>query len=195
MLNQIQLDDVAAFSITESSIANSMTKIIGSALGKLRKDNDERPIVIFDGMACVGGNTISFSRSFARVLANELDHNRYMMLLHNVKNVLGLQNVEFMNGSILDLAFSNEYNVLFLDPEWGGPDYKTKSNLRLTIGDQTVEDFSLQTFQNCPQLELVALKLPTNYDNYFLKEFFTSRGYSYVLYSSFKNMTLTLLHR
>lgn len=40
------------------------------------------------------------------------------MLRHNVTDVLGIQNVTFLHGSILDLGMTEEYDVLFLDPEW-----------------------------------------------------------------------------
>lgn len=65
-----------------------------------------------------GGNTISFAQNFDSVLANEFDEKRFCMLKHNAVDVLGIQNVTFFNGSILDLAFTCEYDILFLDPEW-----------------------------------------------------------------------------
>ena len=101
-------------------------------------------LTILDGMACVGGNTISFSKGFKRVMSNELDEGRVGLLKHNVVTVMGCKNVEFFNASILELVRHVEFDVLFLDPEWGGPSYKDVANLRLTISDVAMEDFVLQ---------------------------------------------------
>ena len=70
------------------------------------------------GMACVGGNTISFSKGFKEVVSNELDEGRFKILQHNVGTVAGCSNVDFRNESILDLVKTLRFDVLFLDPEW-----------------------------------------------------------------------------
>ena len=72
-----------------------------------------------DGMACVGGNTISFAKKFKKVISNELDESRYHMLQYNTREAAGCSsNVEFRNESILDLVKSVRFDILFLDPEW-----------------------------------------------------------------------------
>jgi hypothetical protein len=187
--NSIRMDTVASFSVTESQTADMMTKKISEYLTKI-----ERP-VIFDGMACVGGNTISFSKSFPSVLSNEFDQERYQMLMHNVRDVLKCDNVIFFNDSILNLAFTQEYDALFLDPEWGGPDYKYKRALRLTISDHPVEDFCMNVFEKCGRVSVIALKLPVNYDNEYLQHVAESHGYRYSFFSNYRKMTLTILER
>ena len=80
----------------------------------------------------------------------------------------------------------------------GGPDYKEKNNLRLTISDVPMEDFILQVFKNSSFVSMVALKLPTNYDNGYLKEFAESNSLSYQFFNNhkkFRKMTLTILMR
>ena len=70
-------------------------------------------------MACVGGNTISFAKTFKKVIANELDESRYHILQHNTTQVAGCcGNVEFRNESILELVKKVQFDILFLDPEW-----------------------------------------------------------------------------
>jgi hypothetical protein len=76
-------------------------------------------VVMFWSLFVVqGGNTISFAQSFETVLANEFDQSRYDMLRHNLTDVLNITNVTFLNGSIIDLGMTEEYDILFLDPEW-----------------------------------------------------------------------------
>ena len=74
--------------------------------------------LIEDGMACVGGNTISFAKRFSAVIANELDTGRYELLKHNTLEVAGCRGVEFRNESILELVKHETFDILFLDPEW-----------------------------------------------------------------------------
>ena len=187
--NGIRMDTVASFSVTESRTADAMTGVILEYV-----ENIQSP-VIFDGMACVGGNTISFSKSFPSVLSNEYDSSRYEMLKHNVRDVLKCENVTFFNASILTLGIELDYDVLFLDPEWGGPDYKYKKNLRLTISDESVESFVLRVFERNIRVSVIALKLPVNYDNRHLQQVAESHGFRYTFFSNFKKMTLTILQR
>jgi 16S rRNA G966 N2-methylase RsmD len=187
----IQLDEVAAFSVTESHQADQMTlKIINYC-----QQNHLQHLRIFDGMACVGGNTISFAKSFQTVLSNEFSSLRYQMLVNNVQTVMQLHNVEFSNQSILDLAFTEIFEIIFLDPEWGGPDYKFKKNLRLTIGEVSVEDFCLAIFDRCPGVQVIALKLPVNYDNRYLRNTMQAKNIVHTFDNTFEKMTLTLLRR
>ena len=74
-----------------------------------------KDIIICDGMSCVGGNTISFARTFKKVVSNELNRERYDMLVHNCDDVLKLKNIDYFNQDILKLDALEECNVLFLD--------------------------------------------------------------------------------
>jgi 16S rRNA G966 N2-methylase RsmD len=192
--NQIQLDSVATFSVTESAMADQMTRAIVKNLSHLPKQAANE-FIIFDGMACVGGNTISFAKFFLNVLSNEFNENRYKMLINNVQNVLNYQNVQFFNSSILDLAYTESYDILFLDPEWGGPDYKFKKNVTLTIGEMPLEEFCLNVFEKCLKVEMIALKLPVNYHNRYLRDVMQAKGVTHIFDNTFDKMSLTLLLR
>lgn len=199
LVERIKMDEVSAFSITETHSAATMTELIWHGLQKC--ENFKRLYAgnscILDGMACVGGNTISFATQFSRVVSNELDPSRFVMLQNNASTVMGLRNVDFMNGSILDVAFEREdYDVMFLDPEWGGPDYKDKTNLVLPISDQSMEEFCLDVLIRVPRVSMVALKLPLNYDNGFIAQFAKNNSLTYAFYTEgMKKMSLTLLTR
>ena len=170
-----------------------MSKVIRSEATSRGVGSD---LIILDGMSCVGGNTISFSKYFGKVIANELDQSRFNMLQHNVNVVMSCSNVDFHNASILELVSEVAFDILFLDPEWGGPSYKESTALRLTIGEMPLESFILQVFGDYPRLSIVALKLPVNYDNAYLKDFATQNGFAYkFFFKQFRKMTLTLLTR
>jgi len=220
-----RIDEVASFSVSESNVANAISLLM------LKHLNNNKALTVCDGMACVGGNTISFSYHFDNVLSNEFDYGRYHMLVHNVRGVLGRRNVRYFNRSITDLIcmydedaavaeldgkrarpLSESNNtatgrpphpacdVLFLDPEWGGVDYKTKgTKLKLLIGPVGVDEFVERTLENNPGLSHICLKLPLNFDNESLHETATRCGCSYTLYtpdnSELRKMSLTVISR
>lgn len=68
--------------------------------------------------------------------------------------------------------------------------------LRLTIGDVGLEDFILSTFRDLPLVVMIALKLPVNYDNAYLKAFALKNDFTYQFFTkNLRKMTLTLLKR
>ena len=198
IVNELRMDEVSAFSITEVNSAATMTKVIFEALQQLkrRRGLEYTDTCILDGMSCVGGNTISFATKFDRVLSNELDKSRYSMLQYNAESVMHLRNIQFFNRSVLDVAFDrDDYDVLFLDPEWGGPDYKeSEKPLILPISDQSMEEFCLSVLKRMPRVSMIALKLPLNYDNDYIRAFAAKHELSYTFETNgLRKMSLTLL--
>jgi hypothetical protein len=57
----------------------------------IKSDN----IVVTDGTANVGGNTLSFSSHFKKVNSIEYNHNTFEGLKHNCKNIYKRKNIEF----------------------------------------------------------------------------------------------------
>ena len=184
------IDDVSSFSVTESVCADKISLLIARSCGGYSDT-----LTILDGMACVGGNTISFAKRFRRVIASELNYMRFLMLQHNTKKVLRLNNITYFNGSVLNIAFTEVYDILFLDPEWGGPDYRSETSLRLNISDEPIEDFCLRVMESKPLLKLIAIKLPTNYDYQYLEECVQLHGYQYKLFTELTKMTLAIIRR
>jgi len=72
LLGMIQMDSVSEYSITDAKTASHQTIIL--------KSFTPTDSIITDGTACVGGNAISFARSFRKVNAVELNPERFAML-------------------------------------------------------------------------------------------------------------------
>merc|ERR1719300_1633914 len=85
------------------------------------------------------------------------------MLKNNMK-VLGTENVECLCGDFADLHEDLEYNILFMDPPWGGPDYIEKEKLKFEFGGMPLGKFCRKVVENSETINILALKLPTNYD-------------------------------
>ena len=71
--DSFQIDDVASFSVTKSEVAVQITQMI---LDFCQKKGNSAGLSICDGMACVGGNTLSFAQHFSKVVSNEYDYER-----------------------------------------------------------------------------------------------------------------------
>jgi len=129
-------------------------------------DLNPADVIITDMTAGVGGNAIHFGLNFKYVNAIELDTLRATYLENN-KNVYGLTNISIFNDDSINAILDLMHDVIFIDPPWGGADYKNASLIRLKLGFVNIEDLiNLITYgvinKHIPKL--IVLKLPKNYD-------------------------------
>ena len=186
-IEQLKMDKVAEYSVSDSVLANQMTKLIKKDLSEYLTENE---VVICDGMSCVGGNTMSFSREFKKVITNEFNKERYGMLEHNCRDVLKLKNIDYYNEDILKLDALDDCNVLFLDPEWGGKGSKSD---RLKIGDKFLDKFIEEVFTHNKKMRMISLKLPYLYNLETLNSFKTEFGYKQNIYYLGENDNVILV--
>lgn len=150
--NRLKLDEEALFSVTDQLTADKITNEL------LKFVSCEETIT--DGTACIGGNTFSLSRVFHHVNAVELDNTRYQFLVHNM-SVLGVDNVSCYCGDIMDWLPKLDHSLLFLDPPWGGPDYKMHELVDLYLSSiplaMVCQKYSYSS-------KYIALKTPTNFN-------------------------------
>ena len=148
----LQLDEEALYSTTDQLTADKITKDL---LKYVPSDS-----VITDATACVGGNTYSFAQSFKKVYAIEKDALRCQMLQQNVDTLGVSSNVSIVHGDAIEVCPMLKQDVIFLDPPWGGPEYKQKSNISLYLSDVSLAHV-------CEKLAChttyIALKVPTNF--------------------------------
>jgi hypothetical protein len=144
---RMQLDPTATFSVTPERWASRMAKLLRLILTPTPVHNvgstEAAKLVVLDAMACIGGNTLGFLRYFDRTLAMEKDPLRADCLLANLSLFreqfpYPTKSVEVNCGCFLEWfrhvqnsaaptpVGRPQYDVLFLDPPWGGPDYADK---------------------------------------------------------------------
>jgi len=157
--DKILIDDVGKYSISKPDKANLIVQII-------KKIMNTTNLIITDGTACIGGDTLAFSETFDHVNSVELDKTRYDYLKHNM-DVFGRKNITFYNDSYINLYDKLKQDVIYLDPPWGGPDYKNKKYVKLSLGNVPLEELCKDIIDN-KLCKLIVLKLPFNYD---LKDF------------------------
>lgn len=152
--DKIILDTEALFSTTDQLTADKITQDILKFVPK--------SATITDATACAGGNTYSFSQHFAHVLAFEKDALRVRILRHNM-TLLGATNVSIRNGDSFILCTQQSQNVIFLDPPWGGPDYKKHARVSLFLSERPLAEFC-RIMVATRVTRFIALKAPTNFD-------------------------------
>ncbi|KAF4148649.1 RNA cap guanine-N2 methyltransferase [Phytophthora infestans] len=178
--SQLQVDEVAEFSVTDFEMATKISQFVldlffpskdgttsesGSSVHDDGTATTEKckkySLVVTDGTACVGGNVLSFCDFFTHVNAVENDSTRMQMLRHNLQ-VLQKTNVKCIYANYLDVMLELEQDVVFLDPPWGGPEYKGLDKVDLFLGGFPLHDI-------CSRLKgsakCVVLKVPSNFDD------------------------------
>ena len=171
----ILMDDVSKYSITLPDKAEIISEIIKKnyQLAFPLENLDE--ITITDAMACIGGNTLSFSLYFKNVIANEINTTRFQYLVHNMKQY-ERTNISFYNDNYLNLIKKLKQNIVFIDPPWGGPIYKSQYKMDIMIQkdldkdkeDPKIEEVKLDEliddiFLN-EETKMIIYKVPTNHN-------------------------------
>ncbi|TDH70648.1 hypothetical protein CCR75_007163 [Bremia lactucae] len=177
--NQLQVDKVAEFSVTDFEMATKISHVVlnlfvpfqGGIVAEsgdtahedsnmINSERAKHPLIVTDGTACVGGNVLSFCDFFAHVNAIENDFSRVQMLQHNLQ-VLQKTNVKCIHANYLDVMLQLKQDVVFLDPPWGGPEYKDLERVDLFLGGQPLHEICsrLQGSTKC-----IVLKVPSNFD-------------------------------
>jgi hypothetical protein len=180
----LKIDRESLHYISIREHAEKISLIIKNHLLKLKIEPIEA--IITDSTACVGGDTISFALSrFKKVYAIELDKERSELLQNNI-DVYSLNDiVEVINNNMLDTINRLDSNVIYIDPPWGGKNYKNSDNLKLSMSDVPLETICNNCFDNkimSKPSDLVVLKLPTNYDiKHLYKEIISNEIYFYDL--------------
>jgi hypothetical protein len=161
------LDETAGYSLTSSKIAKVYARIVCTCA--LRCGLELSTSTITDATASVGGNVFAFACHFAKVNAIELLEPTAQMLLHNLKLLDLSHKVDVWCGdsSHADVAASNMVqDILFLDPPWGGINYRRAPRLSLFLTEKNLRQVCIEWAR---WTRLIVLKLPLRF-NY--REFF-----------------------
>jgi predicted RNA methylase len=156
--NDLKIDDIGKYSITLPRKADAITKLI---LTYIKSTSIAEHVTITDATAGVGGNVLSFCKYGINVNAVELDTERFEYLKHNVSKYE--YNVNLYNNNYLDIYETIKQDIIFIDPPWGGPEYKKSDEIILSLNDISLEDICNNIFIK-KLAKLTVLKLPYNYN-------------------------------
>lgn len=153
---KLQTTEEGLYSITRKRDSERILSIIKYNVGNLNIKT------ITDVTACIGGDTIQFALAFNHVHSIELNDNNFNCLANNV-NVYNLYNVTLHHGDCTSI-FNWNTDVLYVDPPWGGPDYKQKTTLDLMIGNKRIDLWLDEVLLRKNRPSTIVLKLPHNYN-------------------------------
>lgn len=151
----IKIDKVGLYSTTPEKIA----------LEQAKKMNCKTVVDAFCG---VGGNAIAFAQVCDKVFAIEKDKSRLEMARHNAEIYGVADKIIFILGDFLTEAPNIKAEGVFIDPSWGGPEYKKLEGFKLVnfIPDgNEILKLSFKYFKK------VAIKVPDFFDFGELKKF------------------------
>lgn len=196
-LKHLMIDEESIKYVTFAETAQEITNLIMNNLSDFPCPIDKNPItwknklffkkmkkiIITDMTAGIGGNVLNFAMYFKNVNAIEIDPKRYISLVKNV-SVYNYQNITTINADAIDILINNDamiQDIVFFDPPWGGKNYKYFNNLRLKMGDYSIEQICIKLLEKIHN-KILVLKLPINYDfEYFNSELINFRIFKYSL--------------
>lgn len=157
-INSFKVDDIALYSITSAKIAHTLANEISELLGT-------SGISITDATASVGGNSIPFMKhsGFNTVNMVELSASRFKMLKHNITLTHSAKNHTLHNCSYLDIYDTLTQDIVFMDPPWGGPEYKLNQSLHLFLGGINISVICNNIFSATPT-KYIIIKVPINFN-------------------------------
>lgn len=144
------------YSVTRRRDADRMLHVIAKVVGDLKTKT------VTDATGCVGGDTIQFGLRCRFVNSIELNEENFKALQNNV-NVYGLENVTLHHGDCTKV-FNWKTDILFVDPPWGGPNYKENETLELFLAEKRLDEWLEEVLLKKIRPKYIFLKLPHNYN-------------------------------
>ena len=150
------MTEEGTYSITRKKDSEKIIAYMRDLLGTTNNKS------ITDTTGCVGGDTINFAMNFKHVHSIEINNDNYAALKENVKT-FGLNNVTIYNKDST-LAYKWYTDVLYIDPPWGGPNYKEHLSLDLSMSDKRLDMWLEEILMRESRPKYIFLKLPQNYN-------------------------------
>lgn len=155
--SKLIITDEGKYSITKRKDGVKLMEIIRKEI----KSTEDKTITDLTG--CVGGDTILFGLNFKQVYSIEYNSKNYSALENNVKKVYNLENVKLFHGDSTKI-YNWKTDVLYLDPPWGGINYKEKKRIDLYLGDIRIDNYLNEILERENRPKYIFIKLPKNYN-------------------------------
>jgi hypothetical protein len=155
--SSLQLSEEGMYSITKRRDGEHIIHIMASIVKNLAEKS------ITDATACVGGDTLNFGSHYKEVHSIEYSKLNFDILQHNVK-IYGLTNINLYFGDCIEI-YKWASDVLYIDPPWGGPEYKKLQNVKLYLGETRLDDWLEDVLSGPYRPSWVFLKVPINYNS------------------------------
>lgn len=153
---RLQMTPEGLYSITRRRDSEKIILYLQDMIGYLSHQT------ITDATACVGGDTIQFGLAFQTVHSVEWKHDNFIVLRNNIETY-GLQNIVLHEGDVTKI-FNWKSDVLYIDPPWGGPQYRTLRSLDVFLANMRLDVWVESLLKQPKYPKHIVLKLPRNYN-------------------------------
>jgi 16S rRNA G966 N2-methylase RsmD len=154
--SKLQTTEEGSYSITRRRDAERILNILRNVFPTMKT------MTITDATACIGGDTLNFANQFAHVHSIEVKESNFKALSNNVE-VYGFQNVTLHHADSTKF-FNWNTHILYIDPPWGGKDYRKHENLDLFLSEKRLDVWIEEILIRRNRPHYVILKLPVNYN-------------------------------
>ena len=190
-INKLLIDEESSTFVTIPDDSDKISKLISIRMEKKFGISQEN-INIIDATACIGGDTLNFSTKFKHVISIEENQQRFNYLSNNI-NIYKCTNILPICGNSLEIICSLNcpMDVIYIDPPWGGKDYKFQKNLELTFGGKELNNAIHALFVS--NVKIIVLKLPKNYNYDKFREL--QNSFDIFIYYFLKKMNIVIIER
>ena len=156
----LKITDKGLYSISKYEDARWISDIIIKLI-EYNENKKAKNLTIIDATAGIGGNTLDFAKLFKSVIAIEINSVHYDVLKNNLAT-LKIKNVSTINDNFLSVidSIKDSSDIFFLDPPWGGKNYKNFKFFNLKIGKIYI--YSIINILYSKKYKYVILKAPFN---------------------------------
>lgn len=159
--NKLQMSNVGLYSISKPDATQKIINIINNKL-KFKKLNP-KDLIITDGTAGLGGDTIAFAKNFKYVNSVEIQKIHHDIIKNNA-NLYDLNNIDHINNDYTKIYNKLKNDIIFLDSPWGGTSYMSDTKTELTMFGTNLK-FN-EFIKNCLEINnkiMIFIKCPVNY--------------------------------
>lgn len=180
---KLQVSNIGDYSITPTQDSYKMARLLFESLPKFNKE-----YIITDATSGNAGNTIHFAHFFHKVNAVDISETHCKICQNNIKTYK-LNNVNVIHANYLTIMNQLEQDVVFLDPPWGGPNYKKYAKVPLYLGQRRLDNIVSDLFESKAAM-IIGIKIPYNFD---LTTFYEHVHYKYINIYNFKKCKLLIV--
>jgi hypothetical protein len=156
--DKLKITDEGVYSITRSKDSKKTIEFMKKSI----EEKDLKTLTCTDLTGNVGGDTIRCAMNFGIVHSVEYNEVNFSALSNNI-SIYGLDNVTLHFNDSTKI-FDWPTDVLYIDPPWGGPDYKRHESLDLYLGDIRIDLYVYSILKRRNRPKYIFLKLPKNYN-------------------------------
>jgi adenine-specific DNA methylase len=190
LLKNFKLSKEGKFSITKPCESEQITRYMSKFIDECEEDSvcgtKLENCTITDATACVGGDLINFSRKLKKVNGVEISNENFEVLEENCK-IFCCKNVKLYNEDYLKMYSRLTQDIIYIDPKWGGPDYKALENIKLYVGAMDLGEL-INRITKKKLAKFIFVKVPLN--AYLVG---IDYGIAYTVYNRSKNPSFRLI--